>query len=99
MYLRSRGRDRPKFAMGGSPGLVRNPGPGKGGGPPTAFQNDRALEDLLQASEEKHGKRRRRAARIYDAVERLFFLALVILMVLAFRRFESAVFSSFFPGG
>lgn len=54
------------------------------------------LEAKIAESEEKHGRRRKSSGRIYRVAERLFFLGMVIFMLLAFRRFFSAVAPAFF---
>lgn len=56
------------------------------------------LEAKIAESEEKHRRRRKSSGRIYRVVERLFFLAIVLFMFLAFRRFFSAVAPAFIGG-
>jgi len=48
--------------------------------------NERTVE-----AEEMHRRRRRASARVYQLIERLFMLAILLFLLLAFRRFLSAV--------
>jgi len=48
-------------------------------------------EDLIEGAEAGHRARRRKAARIYAWVERLFFVALVVLAVLVLGKFAVRV--------
>jgi hypothetical protein len=50
------------------------------------FQDSRVL-----AAEDRHSRRRRRARRIYDMVDRVFYAGLLVLAALVFQRFYELV--------
>jgi hypothetical protein len=49
------------------------------------------LEESFIEAEERHGRRRKSSARVYEMIERLFMLALLLFLLLASWRFISAV--------
>ena len=53
------------------------------------------LEREIARSEQSHKRRRIGSRRVYRFVERLFFLAMIVFVILAFRRFFSAVAPAF----
>jgi hypothetical protein len=50
------------------------------------FQDARVLE-----AEDRHSRRRKRARRVYDNVNRVFFAGLLVLVFLVFKRFYEFV--------
>ena len=49
------------------------------------------LEERFIEAEDRHGRRRKSSARVYQWIERLFMLAILLFLLLAFRSFISAV--------
>jgi len=49
------------------------------------------LEERFIEAEARHGRRRKSSARVYQLIERLFMLAILLFLLLAFLRFISAV--------
>jgi len=62
----------------------------------TVIPDSGRLEELIERAEEGHRARRKRAARIFGWVERLFFLALVVLAALVLARFAVRVLPEYF---
>jgi len=50
------------------------------------FQDARVLE-----AEDRHSRRRKRARRVYDNVNRVFFAGLLVLAFLVFKKFYGFV--------
>ncbi len=50
-----------------------------------------SLEERFDAADQRHRARRKRTARIYRTVERVFFTTLVVLAFLVFAKFASHI--------
>lgn len=59
------------------------------------MRETRDLDDMIDAAEKRHRKRRRRTARIYDTLDRVFFPLILLTVVLGMIKFVQLIWPHF----